>query len=745
VKAGALLTYNVAYGFRAVVGQADSVLRVRPPAGTTFVSASDGGAPNSGGEVEWALGTLTPGDGGVRRLVVQVDETLPEGRLLDAQATIRRADGSGIKRANTVNRVRAAQPLSVAIDANPDPARPGDPVEVTITVTNTSATALDTNLHFIVPDLVDTVIDGDALGGAVCGAFTLGNPCERRTRILWPLSVPGRDSVTVRVDPIVSVGSPNGGVIALQSRLVNSQGSYVASARHAVHIEGGRIWDLFLDADRNPVSAAEPFNYRLTVRPRPSDAEPAEAVLQLTLPEGTVLGDAGDGATVEDGVVGWNLGSLAPGDVAERAVSLQVANGTALPALLLAEATVHDAAAPIDLVRARVLTRAAQSPISLAIEAHQDPARRGEAVQTIFTVTNNGAGNFNPFRLEARLPEGIDAFPQSLLSSASCQSSLQCPPRSVARWTMPSLQAGGSGAVLMSPIVSQAMAEGTLLRLHGRISGFVGGIGGDRNAVISRTVVVGGATPFDLAVTDSIDPIIPGQMFAYTLHYGRPGAGGATEAVLGIELPPGVFVVDADDGGVQDGDSAVDWELGALAAGASGQRTLTVIVDALPAGTPLRAHATIRDSADTASAKRADVVTTTGSPALELTVSTNVTTVAVGSPVIVSLSVTNTTAAPINNITLEGIVPPEANAFFDNTTTGGGVCGPFSFNSCEPRSRVLWPIATVGAGQSVTVTMSPVIRAGTAPGRVVRAVGRLQQSISVPPVLAVGAVSVAGN
>jgi hypothetical protein len=116
--------------------------------------------------------------------------------------------------------------------------------------------------------------------------------------------------------------------------------------------------------------------------------------------------------------------------------------------------------------------------------------------------------------------------------------------------------------------------------------------------------------------------------------------------------------------------------------------------------------------------------------------------VAPGGAVTVSLTVTNNTAGVLSNISVEGIVPSESNGFLDNTTTGMGVCGPFSFNTCASRQRVIWNIPTLAAGETVSVTMPPPLRADLPPGRVVRIVGRMQQNISTPPLIAATSVTV---
>jgi hypothetical protein len=106
-----------------------------------------------------------------------------------------------------------------------------------------------------------------------------------------------------------------------------------------------------------------------------------------------------------------------------------------------------------------------------------------------------------------------------------------------------------------------------------------------------------------------------------------------------------------------------------------------------------------------------------------------------------SLSVTNLRATNVANAVIEGIVPAEAQTFSDSMTTGGGRCGAFAQNPCDPLERVGFSVDIL-AGQTVTVTMPPVLRNDVAPGTVVRFVGWFRENNSNPPILATDAVTV---
>ncbi len=745
VQPGAQLTYTMTYGFRAVVGQAATVLRLHPPTGTTVVSASDGGSAVAGGDIEWPLGTLTPGDGGVRRLTVQVNPSLPVGTLLPVQAVIRRSDTTGAKRANAIGRVQAPQALRMAIETAPDPVRPGESVDEAVTITNPSVNGITATLDVVVSDLVDSFFDTTTLGGGICGAFSNGNQCERRARVRFTINVPPKDGVTVHLNPFVSAATQNGAVVRFRAYLLNAQGQNITTARSALHVETAPIWELAVDEDRDPVGATDVYIYRLTARHRPTDAAPADGLLSIALPSGVTMVSASDGGMLMDGSVHWDLGALDPGRAVSREVTVQVGAAVVPASTLAAEAVVRTASDPLAATRVRTLTRTAfGSPLAFSAVVHPDPVRPGDVLDAELTVTNSGASALPGLRIEARLPDGVDAFSQGSAAGATCSPfTLMCAPREVVRFTVGGgVPAGGSATVRIPPIVSASTAGGTLLRLQMRAMDLSGNPLQGRNAVLSRSVVVASARSFDLALNATPDPVTPGQMLTYTLHYGRLAAGGATAAMLHLQLPPNVFFISATDGGVAVGDDGAEWALGTLAAGEEGSVELTAVVDAVLPGTALHARAALRDADDEASEVRAEVVTVAGTSPLAFAISATPDPVQHGHALTVSLSVTNNGASTVGNLSVEAVVPAEANTVVDNTTTGGGLCGPFSFNNCTPGTRIGWTIPSVSPGQTVTVTMPPTIRVDVPAGTVVRLVGRLQSALGAAPIFATTAVTV---
>ena len=81
VAPGAELTYTATFSNVGPVNTVGTTLSVPVPAGTSFVSATGGGALVAGA-VTWSLSTLLPTQGGTRQFTVQVDALAADGQML---------------------------------------------------------------------------------------------------------------------------------------------------------------------------------------------------------------------------------------------------------------------------------------------------------------------------------------------------------------------------------------------------------------------------------------------------------------------------------------------------------------------------------------------------------------------------------------------------------------------------------------------------------------------------------------
>jgi len=77
--------------------------------------------------------------------------------------------------------------LLVRVEANPDPARPGDTVNVLVNVSNTGIDALaHVMVEVVVPNEVDAFSAGLVSSGGTC-ALPIANLCEQAERVSWAI------------------------------------------------------------------------------------------------------------------------------------------------------------------------------------------------------------------------------------------------------------------------------------------------------------------------------------------------------------------------------------------------------------------------------------------------------------------------------------------------------------------------------------------------------------------------------
>ena len=134
---GESLTYIVNFANRGNTADAGVVLQAEVPAGTQFISATQGGTAQAG-VVSWNLGTVGVGESGERRFTVEVTDAA--GSALFSAAELSDALNPGVARvrAETATPVQVAPPLALDMTLTPDPVQPSELLRVELTVRNRS-------------------------------------------------------------------------------------------------------------------------------------------------------------------------------------------------------------------------------------------------------------------------------------------------------------------------------------------------------------------------------------------------------------------------------------------------------------------------------------------------------------------------------------------------------------------------------------------------------------------------------
>ncbi|WP_288132523.1 isopeptide-forming domain-containing fimbrial protein [Microbulbifer sp.] len=240
------------------------------------------------------------------------------------------------------------------------------------------------------------------------------------------------------------------------------------------------------------------------------------------------------------------------------------------------------------------------------------------------------------------------------------------------------------------------------------------GEGGDLDDYETSDEITAEIEAFDLFINkddggiDEANPAVPGQEVTYTFDYGNTGTVDATNVVITETLPDFVTFDPADNPGWTLNGDTLTFDVGTVAAGATGSTTLVVtIVDPVPAGVEQTTNTVSIDTDDGAD------------PTPENNTDTDVTPI-IATPdyVIDKIEEFNDPANPGDTVswTIEvsnegnqdgtGVVVtdtlPDTSLLHDFVASDGGVIDLAA-------GTVTWEIGDLAAGDSITLTLSAVV------------------------------------
>jgi Domain of unknown function DUF11 len=728
VAPGGLLTYRLSYGNPTTTPAQSAVLTLPLPTDVDLVQASDGGIVNGAGGVEWTLSNVATGQGGRREVLVRVHDDVVEGTIIAAAARVEDTAGE-ITHATTSTRVEQAVPLALSMELNPDPARPGELVDVRLTVTNTGTTdLLAVEAEVFLPDGAARFGSTTTTGAAAsCLGDQFTTTCDPRERLVFTVgTVPAGSGVTLSLPTSIAGTAAAGRLFTFNARARDTNG-LTAAARTSVRVAADRL-ELTLDDDVEPIEPGGLLTYRLSFG-NPTTTPAQTTLLRLPLPVGVEFVGASDGGTLnaEADAVEWNLATVAPTQGGRRAVVVQANDDLIDGAVIGAEATIEDSSGR--RTRATTSTRVEQAvPLALSMELNPDPARPGELVDVRLTVTNTGTTDLLAVEAEVFLPDGAARFGSTTTTgaAASClgdQFTTTCDPRERLVFTVGTVPAGSGVTLSLPTSIAGTAAAGRLFTFNARAR--------DTNGLTAaaRTSVRVEANRLDLTLDDDVEPIEPGGLLTYRLTFGNSTASAAQATLLRLPLPAGVELMDVSDGGALNAQTgAVEWNLATVSATQGGARTATVEVnDDLVDGDVISAEATIEDS----SGRRTRATTATrveqGVP-LALTIELTPESVQPGAMIIGSLQVSNLGALELLDVSVEVFLPDAIANFGANLTSGAPAsCVGDQFTAtCSVRERLVWTVGSLAGGAAAPLTFPPSVAAAAARGRVLAFNARTQ-------------------
>ena len=710
VVPGDTTTYTVMVGNSGTQSfplSAAGVLAATIPTGTTFVSATGGGTV-SGSTVQWSLGSIDAGATGRYTYTVTVGSGLGDGTVLEATSQI--LDGTAsLARAAANTTVNAAAALKLTLIANPDPAAPLGLVNYKIRLSNTGdSTLTNVVLKEATQNNANTIVS-EISGGGGCSNTAA---CGPGVVITWPAFTlaPGQTQTILFTNQIAS-GTADGTLVHNTVSVAYSGGAVTQSMDLAVSSAQGLR--LAIDEDHDPVSPGDSITYAVVVGNAGSRSLPLSSagVLAATIPPGTTFVSGSAGATFSNGLVKWSIGSVDAGANQHYTYTVTVGSGLHGGSVLPALAQVMDGDASV--VRAATATVVdATSALRLTMVANPDPAASLGLVVYKVKVRNTSGSTLTNIVVREATQNSASTIVSTITGGGACSNTASCGPGVVITWPALTLAPGQSQTILFTNQVASGTVDGTLIHSTATVT-YSGG-----SVSQGLALAVNSSAGLRLAIAEDHDPVSPNDTLTYTIVAGNTGSQSLPLSATGIltaTVPQGATFVSASAGGTASG-GIVQWNVGAVDAGASGRYTYTVaLAGTLGDGAVLQSTARILDGSQ--SLVRAVAATEVkGASPIKVVMTANPDPAAPLALVDYEVKVSNTSTSSLTNVVLTESTQNSANTIVA-TIVGGGACSNTA--ACGPGVIVTWPALTLAPGQTQTLSFTNQVANGTLNGTLI--------------------------
>jgi uncharacterized repeat protein (TIGR01451 family) len=340
----------------------------------------------------------------------------------------------------------------------------------------------------------------------------------------------------------------------------------------------------------------------------------------------------------------------------------------------------------------------------------------GYALYTI-TVGNSTNSAISGVTVSTTIPVGlsfndtVDVVPDPG-GCAAIGTSTVCDPTETAQWGLGTLTAGESGTITFNALVNASLLDGDTVDLPVAVSAI-----GQGDILVTKTVTVNKYLASDLALSASVDPIMPGETFELSVDVGNTSGGALNNVKLQTTLPAGVTVNSASNGGTDQGNGQVEWDVGSLARGESLHRTVSVTADGnLVGGQILHAYLVLSHDGGLAVDNTAEQMITVQNTVFPLSVdiATSANPVVAGDRVLYTVTVSNRSATTsMSGVTVQ-MRTPVGLSYLDTVDVvpdPGGCATLGTAATCEPREEAVWGLGTLSPGESQTITVNALVDA----------------------------------
>ena len=712
VAPGDTVTYTIIYLNTGSLVADNPILKDRLPVGITPVPGSyTGNYDSTTRTLEWSLPDLAPGAQvhGVSYQVT-VDAGLPDGDLVN-QVTMTADNLPGVLTATASTKVQVLEeavlfPSKVLAGDAKSIVADGEGVTYEIVVANDGKEPTDGGIT-----ITDTLPPGLKFVSASAGGRETATGSGV---VVWNLAdiAANSQSGTVRLEVEVDGSQLADGDFIANAVSVSARDKggrqYLESSSHAVVQYNGppsvKMLKLASPRDTTPVFPGDVIEYTLF-----AGLESLQGITDLEIvdylpPELEFIKSSDPNVVVTTTPTGtrveWPEAALNAG---ARFVTLQarvksgVNPGESIINLAGATFAAGSGFATPALVR-HVVSEAAIE-LSKSRPADQAEVIDGEEITYTIKYTNTGKVTLTGLKLQDTLPAGL-----TYVDASPVPDGIVSGPPTTLQWDLPTLEPGKANSVVVRARVNGA-ASGDVLKNQAQIESNEA-----QPKTAETTSVVREAPVLVLRKTASADTVHPGDSVEFTVSYENQGRGEAINVVLSDTFPAQLDFVSASDQATPSS-GIVSWNLGTLAPGAKGSKTIRATV---PPGNYVPAL-DVTNRADIVSSKTSATASKTVSitelPAFTVLKTVDRDHAAPGDTVHYTLQV-DKTGGTATDVFVADLLSPNARY------VSGSSSRPLSALSDVANGFLAWDIGAIPAGaDALTLTFSaelaPVIDNGT--------------------------------
>jgi len=692
VNVGGNIVYTITYENKGSADATGVLIKDTLPAGTTFVSADNGGT-EGGGIVTWNLGTVAKNSGA---LTVSFTVTVPKADKLVNGTVITNGSysiacgelasavaGTAVVR-TTVNApiltISKKAPVSVSAGAN---------LTYEITYSNTGGMdATGVIITDTVPagaSFVSATGGGTESGGIV--TWTIGNLAKGASAtVTFTVKAPATDGTAIKN--------------SVYGLVCNELTAKVTGPEVITLTTGKPILSVSKAADKTEVKPGEKLTYTITYG-NTGNVTATAVTITDAIPFNADF-DSATGTYAYDAakrIVTWTIGDVAAGGNATVTLTVTV-KGTLNNGDKINNTTYSVSATNADAVYGTAVTTAVVKPV-LSVTKTADAATVDIGGTITYTLTYNNTGGAN-----ATTTVITDKVPANTTFVSATGGGTESGGTVI--WNIGNLaKTTGTGTVSFTVRTTTTnLAEGTAIT-------------NDTYSIASAeiTTPVAGAVKVattvkspKLTVSKTANVAVKaGDDLTYTISYSNAGKKAATNVVITDTVPAGTTFKSATDGGFNNS-GIVTWNIANLPAGASGTVSFTVTVPVGTAnGTEIKnsLYQIVCTEITTPVQGAAMISLVQSQPRLILTKTAAPSPVEAGKTLTYTLTYTNKGNVKATGVKITDAVP--ANTTFASATGGGTLSG----------GVVTWNIGDLDINASGSVTFTVTVNAAVTDGTVI--------------------------